>query len=223
MYPLDNGSFGYTWKEEWILPYESLWGIIEKFKYLNMLDSIKTKGLEVKPSQCWDILEEREYYIYKYQTIFDSANLSKFFHIHPSSHFEAATKFIWNNQKEYIDDHIRICPKCIANGYHSYIHQFAWEDKCFIHPRENLIRTKTKYCLQIFKQPPFSEDEDIKKYLEPSIDVLNNLLLNKYPILSKNRWGEHVEYIGFIYHKSFFSEKASLKLKQCLQRCTKGT
>ena len=39
MYPLDNGKAGYTWNEEWNLPYESLWGRIEKFRAVNVLES----------------------------------------------------------------------------------------------------------------------------------------------------------------------------------------
>ena len=50
MYPLDNETAGYTWDKQFVLPYESLWGIIEKFRYFNALKTLKSKELPFKVS-----------------------------------------------------------------------------------------------------------------------------------------------------------------------------
>ena len=37
MFQLDNRKPEYTWKSEWNIPYESIWGRIEKFRSVNAL------------------------------------------------------------------------------------------------------------------------------------------------------------------------------------------
>lgn len=40
---------------------------------------------------------------------------------------------VQDNESEYNYKDLIICPTCLANGYHSSLHQMRWLDKCFIH------------------------------------------------------------------------------------------
>ena len=33
-----QNSMGYIWKKEWIRPYESLWGILQRYKLVNVMN-----------------------------------------------------------------------------------------------------------------------------------------------------------------------------------------
>lgn len=42
----------------------------------------------------------------------------------------------WRWRPEY--RHIRYCPRCMAVGYHSVLHQYPWLTQCFIHPDQHI-------------------------------------------------------------------------------------
>lgn len=215
---LDNGSAGYIWKEEWIYPYESLWGIMEKFKFLNAMNSIKCKGFAMKPMQSYDVFEDKQFFIFNYRVNYQNKVLAKFLNISSATHFEVLKKFSWNNLNEYMERKVRICPICIAKGYHSYIHQLFWEDTCFIHPEKKLIETNINYIFEYSPNEWFKKDTIINTYIEPAIDILQYILEQKYVLkTSYNKWGCGVVRLGIIYEKTLVKERSFINLKKCLK------
>lgn len=107
----------YTWKTEYILPYESYWSIRAKFCYLNA----------EKYSNFSKINRDKK--IIKTPSVFECIPKSlKPFYIQRT--FE---------RKVYI------CPICIINGYHSIFHQWNIFKNCFIHLKTTLIKTDYEF------------------------------------------------------------------------------
>lgn len=102
----------YTWKNKYILPYESYFSIRAKFCFLN------------GKSWYWFDIHGRKL-----------LNVSK------NIHLESNLKNIRFEQLRFEDD-IKICPVCIKYGYHSYFHNSVLVDKCFIHPTIKLVTLK---------------------------------------------------------------------------------
>lgn len=219
MYQLDNGTVGYTWKKTFICPYESLWGIIEKFKYLNAMDSINCKGFMLKHMQSYNIVANNQLRIYNYGVKYKNDDLLDFLQISSETHFEVLKKFIWNDLNEYMDRKVRICPICIAKGYHSYIHQLFWEDTCFLHPDKKLMETNTDYIFEYSSNDQFRKDTVITTYIEPAMDILQYLLEQKNNIpCTKGIWGDDVVHLGIIYMNTLLSNNNALfNVKTCLK------
>lgn len=132
MYPLDSRKNKYTWKPSWNLPYESLWGRIEKFRCVNVLEGATlNKLINIGTSSMMHFSNKHLIY---YKNSYKIRYEKEFFPID--------NKFCSNfiGLSNLFDHRIRYCPKCMANGYHSYIHQLTIMDNCFIHQN-----TKLKY------------------------------------------------------------------------------
>lgn len=103
----------YTWKKEFCLPYESKWGRIAKFCYLNAYTySVVNTKKGLKKELCKDI--ELPWYYGNRHFLLNEAN-----------------------QRE-----LKICPLCMEYGYHSYLHQIEGETRCFLHHSELKIIPK---------------------------------------------------------------------------------
>lgn len=197
MYEFDNGKFGYIWNKNFILPYESMWSIFEKFKYFNALTNKDLKKLNIIRS--YSRFKVSDYFYINIQIVQKhEKDLINLFKIDIDRHFKFMKMFIWNDYYEYFNDQIKICPLCIKNGYHSYIHQFLWEENCFIHPNNKLIATNLKYSIGNEADSPYGNDDEIFKNIEPSSNIL-------YKILSKNTiskfnnlkpYNENIKHIG---------------------------
>lgn len=94
----------YTWKEEYCLPFETEWGKIAKFCFLNGLS--------------WSYVKNNRK-LRKYVCKESSVNF----------HAEIPT-FISDKVK---NETLKICPQCMKYGYHSYLHEIEGFNHCFLH------------------------------------------------------------------------------------------
>lgn len=100
----------YTWKNEYILPYESYFSIRSKFCYLN------------GKSWYW----------------FDTYG-RRVVNIEKNNYLDSNLSNIKIKQFNIKDDKIKICPICMRYGYHSYFHNSSLVYNCFIHSSKKLI------------------------------------------------------------------------------------
>lgn len=115
----------YTWKNEYLLPFESFWGRIAKFCYLNCVP--------------WTYI---------------NSSLKKYFYAKLSSDEMFCIYLPSFNGKRYeISDDIfndinrnyevyRYCPECMKYGYHSILHEIDGFDYCFLHQCKLVLITK---------------------------------------------------------------------------------
>lgn len=222
MCQLDNGNSGYVWKKEWVYPYESLWGIVEKFKFLNAMNSIRCKGFTTKHVQSYSVFEDKQFYIFFYQVDYQNEMLAKFLDISIETHFDALKKFSWNTLNDYMERKIKICPICISKGYHSYIHQLFWEDTCFLHPGQKLIETSINYLFEYSSSQWFKKNNVINTYIESSADILQHLVEQDYVLTPLSKWGCNVVHLGIIYEKELVKKSSLINLKKCLKSILYG-
>ena len=114
-------EYNYTWKSDYILPYESMYSIREKFCYLNAV----TWPYFIKVRKCIEGTE-------------------KFGQIYYYSGLGANTIPGYSLPSYY---EIRYCPLCLLYGYHSVFHQALPFRTCFVHKKQSLIRYKWHYAV----------------------------------------------------------------------------
>lgn len=194
MYPLDNETAGYTWDKQFVLPYESLWGIIEKFRYFNALKTLKSKKLPFKVSYFSNLYDNEDGYIYYYNVSYDTKDICNFLKINYLHHFKPLEKLAGNNLSFLFEKKVQICPKCIRYGYHSYFHQLCFRDGyCFIHSNEKLVQTEIPYYISYSEDGYFFDNDIIHKYLLPSQDIIYNLLVEKnFKFPDIVHWGDNI-------------------------------
>lgn len=121
----------YIWNSNWIMPYESLWNIIEKFKYINVLTNKELKKiLNFKPNRN-TLQTSNIFYIYRNNT-FEESIVLDFFNL-TDSHFEMLSMYKYNSIFSLMNKEIYYCPECIKIGYHSFYHQIKFMKKCIFH------------------------------------------------------------------------------------------
>lgn len=104
----------FTWKKSWVQPYESLLSISERFKFCNQVSNITEKSM----APFWEeILGE------SIENRKAKEDLS----------IPILGRKVPNN---FCYPKVRLCPLCIKNGYHSYLHQFTLISKCPFHSVE---------------------------------------------------------------------------------------
>ena len=220
MYQLDNEKAGFTWRRDFTLPYESLWGIIEKFRYFNALGNLNCKNIPIryKPGNYTEINSTG--YIYYYNVLYDTQELCNFFKVNYSNHFKPLEKLMGNNLSQIFYSKVHICPKCIRYGYHSYFHQLNFENGyCFKHTTEKLIETKTPYYITYSEPAPYMNDAIIHKHLLPSDKILCELINDrKFKIPNMQNWGNRINNLK-IYD---FNEEGTSKRDSSLKRLRNG-
>lgn len=141
----------YTWRKEWVNKYESTWGVLEKFKYANMVSNTELYQLLGEPNQIGIIrgklIEDHKSYITmngfnenKVKSVL-GVNLKE----KNNNDILGILSVLLKNRnikgkdiEKYFDKNIRICPVCIKEAYHSILHQCNLFDYCFIHDQKLL-------------------------------------------------------------------------------------
>lgn len=132
MFQLDNRKPEYTWKSEWNIPYESIWGRIEKFRSVNALLPVQLDKIIKIGGYSFYTLFSTDLLIYRNQNYF-VPQMSDVLRID----VDIFKNFTYING--IFDTRIRYCPECIRNGYHSFLHQLTFFDKCFLHRNTKLL------------------------------------------------------------------------------------
>lgn len=129
----------YTWKKEWILNYESPWGILEKFRYANALsinnvyeilgtDNTKNKHIRSKKDRSLITLEGLDR-----NKIISSINIDMHHLINSYYTNNFAVDISYKHMLDYIRNTIFFCPECIKIGYHSIWFQNILINECPFH------------------------------------------------------------------------------------------
>lgn len=139
----------YSWKNNWIWKFESIWCSLQKFKYANELTDIDI-GRLINASQSLN----KKIYIYSSLYIAQNRIEKKFLHnLLEKDVFDDLDKDLkkflgplYNNLdiKKYVVSTFRYCPKCIEQGYHSIFHQLNFFNKCIFHNIK--LQTKCPSC-----------------------------------------------------------------------------
>lgn len=134
------------WNDQWISPYESAWGIFEKFKYANNANSRdimslfgdeKVRNQKNKSKSKYDLLNFMKFDL---NLIRDGLGID-FYHknkIEIAHMLGPLTKKSYKNEPIYdysffFRDTIAYCPTCMENGFHSIFFQFKLIKKCPYH------------------------------------------------------------------------------------------
>lgn len=128
MFPLDNGNMRYTWKNEWIRPYESAWNIGEKIFATNISDNIYNDlmGIAANGTKIYFQPDKVTYSKGRLNSNFISQCMQK-----SKEQFS-----VFYNLNYFVSTRIRYCSECASYGYHSVFHQMLFMDKCFIHGKK---------------------------------------------------------------------------------------
>lgn len=132
----------FVWRTEWISPFESLWGIFEKFKFANcatvidifdLFGTVCVKNLKtdtigrphrdcINPTGLNDDLLQSVYL----QPLIKMNALS-------TDRISGILPWRSSSRYSYIRDELFFCPECLKTGFHSLFHQFKLLHECPYH------------------------------------------------------------------------------------------
>lgn len=145
-----------TWNENWILPYESTWSILEKVKFANQVSTkqlIQIFGTEDSKKNRIGKVGKRFRNLQTMEGL-DVTVLEQVLGINILEQSKKALEEIDSllprsiKSKELIDENLVFCVHCIKQGYHSILHQLNIINMCPIH-LSNLERSCMNCKLQI--------------------------------------------------------------------------
>ncbi|WP_267379639.1 hypothetical protein [Bacillus sp. GM_Baccil_2] len=132
-----------TWRKEWIFPFESPWGILEKFRFANQIDGNdvilllgnakvrKLKTLTFSGKVHRNIIRLSSFDEMKTQKIL-GINLIKYSNQLIQDMFTILPEAMYSPEN-YFKDKLTYCPECMKNAYHSIFHQVKLFNKCSFH------------------------------------------------------------------------------------------
>lgn len=194
---------GYIWDSKWIWPYESLYGMISKFAYINVLYGDSMFNL-INVNGCKKGMTT--YYYNKYMTI--SKYKIDFIKATELLQFDIVRELLeWVKEllyplnlksfpysfefakEQWFRRTFTYCPECMRYGYHSIYHQLAFTDHCFIHKDVHLQEScpscgeKISYAIQSKRGIiPFSCHCGHRLFEREPLDTMN---LWEYPIIKR--------------------------------------
>ena len=157
-------DYGRLWRPEWIRPYESLWGIWQRYKQVNvMCDYYAIADCGKKAGSCIVFSEKYGLYINSQllKIDFDATLLI------PDNHFDTFLKPLFHisafqaKEMHYIvKEELVYCPICLKkNGFHSYLHQIAGLKHCPWHSDQTLVTSSSiKYLIDKGDKYAFNSD-----------------------------------------------------------------
>ncbi|WP_413380840.1 hypothetical protein [Alkalihalobacillus sp. 1P02AB] len=118
-----------TFNKNWINKYESIWCILEKLSWANM----------VKTAEIVALFDRNSLQLKKSATLLTVDRLPSFIREHQQNIINDlfGRNYILN-KSDFFSGHLKYCPKCILNGYHSIFHQLIFLNKCPYHSTETL-------------------------------------------------------------------------------------
>lgn len=143
----------YTNISRLVLPYESMWGIISKFRLLNRIAPFHIK--QIFKTLSGDTLDSNVSLYHLGLTKWNYSNSLTYRSDLVASLTSISIDQLFNHQITSAIDikdlqwlsvcsHLRFCPSCLASGYHSIFHQMTFFEECPIHNEK--LRTKCSYC-----------------------------------------------------------------------------
>lgn len=156
-----NFILNLTWNSEWTQTNESLWGMVEKFKFANVINGKEFFG----------------YFAIQPNTIFANPDTPKGTFIGSSYLTKEKILETFNiDFDRYLDDYIStvgilnfnlptlhselfFCERCIVKGFHSMYHQTTIIKNCPYHPTE-VLTNKCPNCNSVFRKFNLGYKED---------------------------------------------------------------
>lgn len=144
-------NYGYIWKKQWIRPYESFWGILQRFMHVNVLTRTEIlQLLNIRYSPDVKYHSQTACYIrggFPTQTDCCIRGYTKSISLKcldiEEDHFSDMEIFSSLSTKQascFMQKHLIYCPICMEkHGFHSYYHQIAGMKKCPWHPHISLV------------------------------------------------------------------------------------
>lgn len=131
----------YTWRDDWVFPYESLWSLTNKFGVLNWIPCHEIKGLFKKVGQKRPKLNKDRIpkWNYSLAQALDLEKIGQTLNLTASAIENGlTTTFIPRSKVSLMTEikELRFCAICIRYGYHSVFHQLKNVSVCPIHKRE---------------------------------------------------------------------------------------
>jgi hypothetical protein len=178
----------FVWRTNWISPYESLWGIFEKFKYANNATVKDIYGLfgtnYVRNLKSHTIGRSRRNCI-RPSGLDDDLIENTFM----QSVIKKNTQYVdrisgvlpWRPSRRYsfIRNELYICPECIKVGLHSLFHQFKLLHECPYHLPLNIdieeFPDMIQHLLSVLK-PAYRSKTKLKHHVVKSAKYINNLI-----------------------------------------------
>ena len=122
----------YTWNTKWIKAYESPWGLREKFKFANQLTEAELRkilGYSLIDTSCSvsshiSVLNHLTNLI----SISSTKSIEQTYINHTLQHLS-----YHDDINKYFNPFLNYCPKCLAKGYHSWLHQLIFIQECPFH------------------------------------------------------------------------------------------
>ncbi len=135
----------YTWRDDWMFPYESLWSLTNKFGALNWIPCHEIKRFFKKVEQKRPKLNKDRIPKWNYSLALglDLEKIRRTLNLSKSTIDNAlTTAFIPRSKVPLMTEvkELRFCPICIRYGYHSVFHQFKNVSVCPIHKTELVHR-----------------------------------------------------------------------------------
>ena len=178
---------GYRWNRDIVLPYESMWGIVNFFKYLNRLTNRDISTRHPKYFRATLVNEHvaarlnADFLVYDFAgTVGDDLYI-------PEDQFSAYRPPYSRigTSLTPLRTEVWYCPVCMKKyAYHSYLHQVTGTENCFIH-NEPLVRTGIPYAVDTDRadgpyqdswySPSKAEGENAKKFeFDDIVDLVNS-------------------------------------------------
>lgn len=119
---------GWVYSKEWIRPYESIWSIVQSFKYVNILTeheictilNLQKKHKDAYASEVCAYIKTNV----SPQELLDAFGIEK-------NHFSPLNSIDIHAADNFMHSSVRICPVCMKQyTYHSFYHQISWLQKC---------------------------------------------------------------------------------------------
>jgi hypothetical protein len=127
----------YVWRSEWIHPFESPWGIFERFKLANFatsVDVLQAFGTDEAKSHPRKRNSRDLIWLHGLDPRAVERVFGHSIHAMVESFLgRFCVPFTWGPGSTYICDHVRFCPKCVAAGFHSLFHQYRLLNSCPFH------------------------------------------------------------------------------------------
>lgn len=127
------------WNPKWVLPFESAWSIIEKYKAANRISStdfLDAYALaEYKNKRGFVSKSYRELYSFKAmnQEEFTREIGVSILDYQSDAINQIGSRLPSGTNIQYFRDYLAYCPVCIQNGFHSVLHQFSLLHHCPYH------------------------------------------------------------------------------------------
>ena len=132
----------YIWNLKWENKYESIWGLLEKFRYVNVLAVSYNNLLSFRKSASVYIFDTKLLCNKRGRLDLDS-KIYRWRNTIP-------ILYKIDNVEELFHKTLYYCPICMKTGYHSVLHQLKFVDYCFIHNSKLIERCQcnTGYAIE---------------------------------------------------------------------------